>query len=152
MKRRNGVLAQATAAAALLGLGVGLPTHASELVYQPINPSFGGSPLNSSHLLGLADRQNQHKDDGYIGGTTGISRLSQGEQFANQLTSLMFSALAQNVTEAMFGEDPQLTGQIVFGSQTINWVNEGDSITLTILDTATGSTTEIVVPNLSFAP
>ena len=30
---------------------------AGTLVYTPINPSFGGDPLNSSHLLGLASAQ-----------------------------------------------------------------------------------------------
>lgn len=26
-----------------------------DLVYQPVNPSFGGSPLNSGHLLSIAN-------------------------------------------------------------------------------------------------
>ncbi|TMP81697.1 curli production assembly protein CsgF, partial [Pseudoalteromonas ruthenica] len=34
---------------------------ASELVYTPINPSFGGSPLNASMLLNKAQSQNKHK-------------------------------------------------------------------------------------------
>ena len=38
-------------------------SHAQEIVYRPINPSFGGHPLNSSHLLGLAERQNPYQED-----------------------------------------------------------------------------------------
>src|SRR5690606_32122233 len=30
---------------------------AGQLVYKPVNPSFGGDPLNSSHLMGLASAQ-----------------------------------------------------------------------------------------------
>ncbi len=32
-----------------------MPARASDLIYQPINPSFGGNPFNSSHLLALAN-------------------------------------------------------------------------------------------------
>ncbi|MDP5335563.1 MAG: curli assembly protein CsgF, partial [Paracoccaceae bacterium] len=39
----------------LLALGQG--AMAQDLVYTPINPSFGGSPLNSSHLLSIANAQ-----------------------------------------------------------------------------------------------
>jgi len=35
--------------------------HATELVYEPINPSFGGNPLYSAHLLGVANAINDHK-------------------------------------------------------------------------------------------
>ncbi|WP_238995824.1 curli assembly protein CsgF, partial [Sphingomonas solaris] len=34
----------------------------AEIVYQPVNPSFGGNPFNSSHLLGIANAQNDYKD------------------------------------------------------------------------------------------
>lgn len=33
---------------------------ASELVYTPRNPSFGGNPFNSDHLIGTAQAQNTH--------------------------------------------------------------------------------------------
>lgn len=36
--------------------------HAGELIYQPINPSFGGDPLNGSYLLNKAQAQNDTKD------------------------------------------------------------------------------------------
>jgi len=37
-------------------------SQASELIYYPLNPSFGGSPLNGSVLLGSAQAQNKHTD------------------------------------------------------------------------------------------
>ena len=30
---------------------------AEDLVYTPVNPSFGGNPFNSAHLLGIANAQ-----------------------------------------------------------------------------------------------
>ena len=49
--------------------------HASELVYRPVNPSFGGNPLNSSHLLGTANAQNDYKDPASGSGSSGTSAL-----------------------------------------------------------------------------
>lgn len=37
-------------------------SRATEIVYAPVNPSFGGSPLNGSVLLNAAQAQNNHKD------------------------------------------------------------------------------------------
>ena len=47
-----------TSVAAMLTVGLaGAPAQAGDITYTPVNPSFGGSPLNSSHLLGLANAQ-----------------------------------------------------------------------------------------------
>jgi curli production assembly/transport component CsgF len=35
---------------------------AGQLTYRPINPSFGGDPLNSAHLLGIANANDRYKD------------------------------------------------------------------------------------------
>lgn len=42
---------------------------ASELVYRPVNPGFGGFSANYNYLIGLADIQNQHADGGGGGDT-----------------------------------------------------------------------------------
>ena len=36
--------------------------QATELVYTPVNPSFGGNPLNGTWLLNNAQAQNDHDD------------------------------------------------------------------------------------------
>jgi hypothetical protein len=36
---------------------------ATELVYTPINPSFGGNPLNGQFLLGIAQAQNSFTEE-----------------------------------------------------------------------------------------
>ncbi|CAM5384452.1 curli assembly protein CsgF [Eoetvoesiella caeni] len=47
---RTGLRALAVALAALPWLAAG-PAAAGQLVYTPVNPSFGGNPLNGSYLL-----------------------------------------------------------------------------------------------------
>ena len=52
-------LGLAISALALAGLS---PAAAQDITYQPIDPSFGGNPFNSAHLLGIANAQNDYKD------------------------------------------------------------------------------------------
>lgn len=41
---------------------------AAELVYRPVNPGFGGFSSNYNYLIGTADIQNQHREEGGGGG------------------------------------------------------------------------------------
>lgn len=114
---------------------------AQDLSYQPINPSFGGNPFNSAHLLGLAGAQNNYRDPS-------VTQDSEAEIFAKQLQSRLLSALSSQVVDAIFGENPQQSGTIQFGNQSIKFDRGLDSVTLTITDTATGGVTTIVIPTL----
>lgn len=37
------------------------PAAASQLIYTPVNPSFGGNPLNGTFLLNKAQAENNHQ-------------------------------------------------------------------------------------------
>jgi curli production assembly/transport component CsgF len=117
--------------AAIIGVGMlAAPALAQDLTYQPINPSFGGNPFNSSHLLGIANAQNDY----------------QADIFARQLQSRLLSALSSQIVDAIFGENPQESGTISFGGQTIQFVRGLENVTLTISNDDSGETTTIVVP------
>ena len=116
------------------------PAQAQDLTYQPINPSFGGNPFNSSHLLGIANAQNDYRDP------RSTSNSSQADVFARQLQSRLLSALSSQIVDAIFGENPQESGTIRFGGQTIVFVRGIDAVTLTITNDETGEVTEIVIP------
>lgn len=119
---------------------------AQDMVYTPVNPSFGGNPLNSSHLMGLASAQRTattRKPPGTDPTDPGTGS-SEADLFVRQLQSRLFSALAAQVTEAIFGENPQESGTVTFGDTTVTFERTGDSIRLIITD-PTG-VTEIVVP------
>jgi curli production assembly/transport component CsgF len=136
------ILRSALAAVALSATG--LTASAQELVYTPVNPSFGGDSFNSAHLLGIANAQNDYKDPDST--TTGNSQV---DQFLRQLQSRLLSSLAAQVNDAIFGENPQESGTITFGDQTITFVRLVDSVSLTIIDNTTGSITEISIPLLA---
>lgn len=118
---------------------------AGELKYTPVNPSFGGNPFNSNHLLGIANAQNNH-----TGGSGGSSRsgISNSDLFVRQLQSRLLSSLASEVNDAIFGDDPQESGTIQFGEQTITFERGIDAVRLTVFDASTGATTEIEIPSL----
>jgi len=128
---------------------------AQDLTYTPINPSFGGNPLNSSHLLSIANAQRTatafDADDGQdtIFGDTGEDTgPSDADLFVRQLQGRLLSALASQVTEAIFGDSPSESGTVTFGSTTVTFARDLGEIRLTIVDSLDGTVTEIVVPQL----
>jgi curli production assembly/transport component CsgF len=140
---------------ALAALAAGsTAVEAGNMVYTPVNPSFGGNPLNSSHLLSLASAQRQatasdadsdnpiDPTDPSGGGDSDV------DLFVRQLQGRLLSALASQVTEAIFGQNPQDNGLITFGSTTVMFERTPDSIRLVITDNDTGAVTEIIVPQL----
>jgi curli production assembly/transport component CsgF len=132
--------AAVAAATPVMLLTVSAPVFAQDIVYAPINPSFGGNPFNSAHLLGIANAQNDFKDP--KAATSG----SQADIFSRQLQSRLLSALSSQIVDAIFGENPQQRGTIQFGGQTISFVRGLEEVTLTITDDGTGEVTTIVIP------
>lgn len=127
---------------------------AQDLVYKPVNPSFGGNPLNSAHLLGTASAQRtataRNTDNGLGGSAPGATTPGQSDAdlFVRQLQGRLLSALAAEVTDAIFGANPQEGGTVTFGTTTVEFTRTVDSIRLVIADNLNGTVTEIVVPQL----
>lgn len=131
---------------------------ASDLTFQFTNPSFGGNPGNSGHLLSIANAQREataaDADDGRGGvpgspdGGTDDGRDSRADLFVRQLEGRLLSALSAEVTEAIFGEDPQESGEVEFGDTTITFERTPEAITLDIIDLLDGTSTTITVPQL----
>lgn len=118
----------------LLSSGVG----ATELVYTPVNPSFGGSPLNGAWLLGNAQAQNDKKDPDAIdrsalGGTSALDR------FTSQLESRLLSDLLGDVRD---GE----TGSITTDDFIVDITNDDlGNLVVNITDRLTGEVSEIII-------
>lgn len=124
-------------------LGVISGAAASELVYRPINPSFGGNPFNSTILLDTAKLQDDfdHRSSG------GPNRgLTPQQQFTRTLQNRLLSALASQVTEAIFGDEPQDEGEFRYGDQVVSFSRGLETILIEIVDETTGERTEISVP------
>jgi curli production assembly/transport component CsgF len=133
-------LGRAASVLAALVCGIAAPAAAQDITYKPIDPSFGGNPFNSAHLLGIANAQNDYKDP------KATTNSSQADIFARQLQSRLLSALSSQIVNAIFGDNPQESGTISFGGQTIEFVRSLTEVTLTITDDDTGEVTTIVIP------
>jgi curli production assembly/transport component CsgF len=115
---------------------------AADIIYKPINPSFGGDSFNSNHLQGLANAQNEFSK------TNKSKAQTPTERFLSMLQTRLYSALASQVADAIFGQNAQPSGTIVFDDQQVAFLNTGTEIQLTITDFNTGQVTNIVVPTL----
>lgn len=119
-------------------------TQASELVYTPINPSFGGSPLNGSMLLNKAQSQNKHKAP--------INEKSYAEKFQDSLERAYINRMVREITDLAFGEgvDDSIFNQdsiFMSGDYEIQVLTSGvDSITVQITNTVTGEVVVVEVP------
>lgn len=130
---------------------------AGDLVYTPINPSFGGSPLNSAHLLAIAGAQKNATASDYkkpeetptsTTGSGSSATNSDADLFVRQLQGRLLSALASQVTDAIFGENPQDSGTVQFGDTKVTFDRTLTSIRLRIENATDGTVTDIVVPQL----
>ena len=57
-------------------------------------------------------------------------------------------ALAGQVTDAIFGDNPAENGTVSFGDQVVTFQRGLDTVLLTVVDLAAGTTTEIEIPLL----
>jgi curli production assembly/transport component CsgF len=58
---------QVIAAIAAIGINASAPVFASEMVYHPVTPTFGGNPLNGTFLLSTAQAQGEGVKSGAQG-------------------------------------------------------------------------------------
>ncbi|NOI80079.1 curli production assembly protein CsgF [Vibrio tubiashii] len=117
---------------------VTIGAHATELVYTPVNPSFGGNALNSAHLFGVANAINDYKapDDG-----SSIEGESSLERLANSLQSRLISQLLADVGNGN-------TGQLETDEFFLNIVDNNGALIVQIVDKVSGESTEIKVAGL----
>lgn len=127
--------------AALGGL-LALPAAASELVYTPVNPLFGGHPLNGPTLLGIAQATSKHKEakDDQLGG---LGRSTPLQQFTETLERAILSQLSSAAVSRVMGPNGTLQpGTVETGNFIITIVDAGGGVlTITTTDKATGAST-----------
>jgi curli production assembly/transport component CsgF len=130
--------------------------HASELTHSFQSPSFSGVGY-SSHALTiyqLEQSARQRQEDRRRQEAAAALRAEQnspGNQFTQAFQSLVYAQLAKNLSDQLFGENPQNNGTMTFSNVTIGWVRSGSEVAMTITDRATNSVTTITVPIGAFA-
>jgi curli production assembly/transport component CsgF len=118
--------------------------QAGTIVYTPTNPTFGGNPLNGAYLFNNAQAQNQHQPAAPSTGTGASAALTPGQIFAQQLTSQLYSSLANKITTSIFGENATPNGTFSFEGTTITYQRVGSNINISINDGQT--ITNVTVP------
>lgn len=118
---------------------------ASELVYVPVNPSFGGYPANGPGLLATATATNKHT----AGGLGGKSPFDQTplEQFNQTLERTVLGQLAAAATSKLMGQDGKLVPGTFSTANFIITVTDlgGGILRVSTLEKSTGITTTFEV-------
>ena len=86
------------------------PALASQMVYHPVNPTFGGNPLNGSSLLSTAQAQGE-----------GVKSGSQGPDLSglsNALSNISILGCADCNTCHFNKDNPARAGTIIDGQST----------------------------------
>ncbi|WP_086981387.1 curli assembly protein CsgF [Vibrio aphrogenes] len=111
-----------------------LNVSATELIYQPVNPSFGGNPYNGTHLLNIANAINQYEPDDELG-------LTAADRLQTTLQSRLLNNLLDDVSSGKSDG-----GQLETDDFILNVVDDGNGgLTLNIYDKVTGESSIIQV-------
>tara|TARA_R100000544_G_scaffold646_1_gene349 strand:- start:320 stop:742 length:423 start_codon:yes stop_codon:yes gene_type:complete len=125
-------------------------SNADELLFKFKSPSFSGIN-SSSHYLTIenqeATRKQALKDEieAYQDELARDADNTTLARFIRNLESRIYAQLSRQMVEQLFGETPQKSGKLELEGNTIEYIVDADTITLTITDEK-GGTTDITVP------
>ena len=128
--------------------------YADELLYKFKSPSFSGVNT-SSHYLTIenqeATRRQAIKDEiqAYKDELARDASNTTLARFIRNLESRVYAQLSRQMVEQLFGETQSKEGKLTLEGNTIEYVVEEETITLTITDEE-GSVTNISLPIGSF--
>ncbi|MFC0266559.1 curli assembly protein CsgF [Kushneria aurantia] len=126
---------------ALLGgaLTIAGSVQAGDLVYRPINPTFGGDPLAGNYLLNKAQAQDNNKDPD----APGRQSFSATDRLVQSLQSRLISQLLGDISTGKISE-----GSFESTDFSVTIQEQNDLINLRITDKTTGDVTDIQVGGL----
>jgi len=117
---------------------------ADEMVYQPVNPNFGGNPLNGSFLLNQALAQNDHKE------AESAIPSSLSNSLEAQLERALVNRLSRDLIDNAFGDldEPLDNFTVTIGSSQFTVNTDDPAFTLvTIINLDSGESSIISIPN-----
>lgn len=125
---------------------------AGQLIYTPVNPSFGGNPLNGNYLLGSAQAQNKHEPPSKDLGKSELGQQTALDRFNQTLEQSMLSRISAAATSQLFDNSGNLIpGTVNTQSFTIVVADAGSGLlTITTTDKTTGQTTSFQVSSSTF--
>lgn len=113
--------------------------YAQQLVYTPVNPNFGGNPMNYSGLLASANAQNKFDDN---------DRFSNSSLLNNFSETVKRQILSQ-LSRKLFDDNEDLnnmeSGTLEIGGLIISIDETRNGTVIRIIDNETGEVTEIIL-------
>ena len=148
----------------LIILVLATTANATEIVHKFGNPSFSG--INqSAHYLTIDEQERTRKEKIRADAQEALEDAQREAEnttlakFLRNLESRIYSTLAKDISESLFNYENPATaenpvyGEIELEGNIIQWLNNGITITLTIIEMADGveiSRTTITIPVGSF--
>lgn len=120
---------------------------ATDLVYRPVNPAFGGDPINGSVLLNNAQAQNNKKDPEAVQASSAFAQRTALQQFSDTLQRSILSRLASSASGSLFGTGGQLVPGTVETNDFRITISDtgGGTLQVVTLDKVTGQSTTFQV-------
>jgi hypothetical protein len=125
-----------------------------EMVHQFKNPSFSGIGT-SAHYLTIENQEFNRKEaikaeiKAYQEELKREAENTTLARFIRNLESRIYAQLSRQLVENLFGETESTSGVVELEGNRIEYVKDGDTITLTVTD-SDGNTTIITLPIGSF--
>lgn len=116
---------------------------ADQLVWTPINPSFGGNPFNGDWLIAQAEAQKPEEEEVSEGWQLETDPL---EDFSESLNRQILSRLSSRIIETAFGEADLESGHYEIGDFIIDIDATDAGVRVIITDPSTGDDTTIEIP------
>ncbi|MGI6457404.1 MAG: curli production assembly/transport component CsgF [bacterium] len=116
---------------------------ASELIFDFVNPAFGGNPLNGSWLMSSAQVQNKLRDSS---STSSLLQRDPIKDFQESLNRQILYHLSRQIIQSAFGEEGLESGHYNVGDFMIDVSTGLDGIRLVITNPVDNSETIIEVP------
>ena len=137
---------------AVVGLVVMMSStlESSPITHEFKNPSFNGIGA-SAHYLTIDEQETKRRDELAEKIQSELDEIQREidnstlNKFLSNLQSRIFSNLSRDISDMLFSEDGGTGGTIELEGNSISFSNDGEYITLTVID-ENGTITEIVIP------
>tara|TARA_R100001377_G_scaffold72621_1_gene48470 strand:- start:862 stop:1347 length:486 start_codon:yes stop_codon:yes gene_type:complete len=129
---------------------VAVNVNASPIVHEFKNPSFNGIGA-SAHYLTIDEQETKRRDELAEKIQSELEEIEREienstlNRFLSNLQSRIFSNLSRDISDMLFSADGGTGGTIELEGNSISFSNDGEYITLTVID-ENGTITEIVIP------
>ena len=129
---------------------VTLSVDASPIIHEFKNPSFSGIAA-SAHYLTIDEQETKRRDELAEKIQSELDEIQREidnstlNKFLSNLQSRIFSNLSRDISDMLFSADGGTGGTIELEGNSISFSNDGEYITLTVID-ENGTITEIVIP------